>query len=71
MAKRRGRSFILPPKRGAGSSNFDGRLAYDIVEAATVIKIIKRIDNYRKEEKRHKAKVANVTLAIAPWEKNK
>ncbi len=69
MLKTQYPSFITPPKRSAGASNFDGRLAHDIVEAAIVIKTIKRIDNYRKEEEKQKAKIAAVTLAIAPWDK--
>ncbi len=48
--------------------NIDGRLAHDIVEAALILRAVKRLDYERAEEKRHRAKIAAITLQKMPWD---
>ena len=49
-------------------SNIDGRLAYDIVEAAHILNTVKWLDSERTTEERHRAKIAAITLKIMPWD---
>ena len=48
--------------------NIDGRLAYDIADAAYVIRTVNRLDKELQAEVRQKAKIAAITLHRAPWE---
>ncbi len=67
--KCRARTHVRGADRTTHPANIDGRLAYDIVEAALILRAVKRLNYERAEEKRHRAKVAAITLRKMPWDK--
>ena len=61
-------SYSKGAARGPHPGNFDGRLAYNIVEAAQVLRTVKRLDSQDRADKLRRAKVAAVSLAKMPWD---
>ena len=66
--KFRARTHRVGADRTTHPGNIDGRLAYDIVEAAHIINTVKWLDKERTVEERHRAKVAAITLQRMPWD---
>ncbi len=66
--KGRARTHVRGADRTTRPGNIDGRLAYDIVEAARVLRTVKQLDYERGREERQRAKVAAITLKKMPWE---
>ena len=65
-AKRRGHSKGYPCGHGKTGASLDGRLAYDIVEAAWVLKSgMEREARLKKEAAQRKVPI---TLAVMPWD---
>jgi len=64
----RGHSKANPRGHGRTGSSLDGRLAYDIVEAAWVIRAEKAREAQAAREEKRRAKIVPITLAKAPWE---
>ena len=56
------------PVIGATGSYLDGRIAYDIVEAAVLLRFHKRQEQEKRCEAAKKAKIKAISLAVMPWD---